>query len=158
MGDRLNANGGCEAAVTAREKINWERFRECGELSLGNRFPLQVKGKISLFYKSNTRASAKLYGSEAWCLKEIERATLRRMERVMIRAMCIRKVVDRKTTKEQMDMLGLKETVDGLAKANGVRWYVYVLRRDDGSVLRMAFGLEVARKINEVQSIPGRSK
>ena len=28
----------------------------------------------------------------------------------MVRAMCCQKVVDRNTTKEQMDMLGLKET------------------------------------------------
>ena len=29
-------------------------------------------------------------------------------------------------------MLGLKETVVQMAKANGVRWYRHVLRRDDG--------------------------
>ena len=39
----------------------------------------------------------------------------------MVRAMCGQKVVDRKMTKEQMDMLGLKETIDWLATANGVR-------------------------------------
>ena len=41
LGDRLNSRGGCEAAVTARA-----RFRECGELLLGNRFPLKMKGKV----------------------------------------------------------------------------------------------------------------
>ena len=46
-----------------------------------------------------------------------------RTERVMVRAMCGQKVVDRKTTEEQMDMLGLKETIDRLATPNGVRWY-----------------------------------
>ena len=39
---------------------------------------------------------------------------------------------------EQMDMLGLKETIDWLATANGVRWYGHVLRKDDNSVLRVA--------------------
>ena len=53
----------------------------------------------------------------------------------MVRAMCGQKIVDRKTTEEQMDMLGLKETIDRLATANGVRWYGHVLRRDDDSVL-----------------------
>ena len=33
-------------------------------------------------------------------------------------------------------MLGLKETVVQMAKANGVRWYGHVLRRDDEHVLR----------------------
>ena len=35
----------------------------------------------------------------------------------MVRAMCGQKVVDSKTTEEQMDMLGLKETIDRLATA-----------------------------------------
>ena len=64
----------------------------------------------------------------------------------MVRAMCDQKVIDRKTTEEQMDMLGLKETVDRLATANGVRWYGHVLRKDDDSVLRVALNLEVSGK------------
>ena len=43
LGDRLNASGGCEAAVTARVRIGRVRFRECGELLLGNRCSLQMK-------------------------------------------------------------------------------------------------------------------
>ena len=77
--------------------------------------------------------------------KKNEKAILR-TERAMVRAMCGQKVVDRKTTEEQMDMLGLKETIDRLATANGVRWYGYVLRRDDHSVLRVALNLEVSGK------------
>ena len=53
-------------------------------------------------------------------------------------------MVDRKTTEEQMDMLGLKETIDRLATAHGVRWYRHMLRRDDDSVLRVALHLEVS--------------
>ena len=140
LGDRLNANGGCEAAVTARVRIGWIRFRECGELLLGNRFPLKMKEKV---YCCCVR-SAIPYGSEAWCLKENEKPILRRTERAMVRAMCGQKVVDRKTTKKQMDMLGLKETINRLATVNGVRWYGHVLRRDDDSVLRVALDLEVS--------------
>ena len=137
-GDRLNASGGCEAADTATVRIGWVRFRECGELLLGNRFPLKMKGKV---YRCCVR-SAVLYENKTWCLKENEIAILRRTER----ARCGQKVVDRKTTEEQMDMLGLKETIDRLATANGVRWYGYVLRRDDNSVLRVALNLEVSGK------------
>ena len=137
MGDRLNASGSCEAAVTARARIGWVRFRICGELLLGNRFPLKMKGKV---YLCCVR-SAILYGSEAWCLKENEKEILRRTEEAMVRAMCSQKVVDRKTTEEQMDMLGLRETIDRLATANGVRWYGHVLRRDDDSVLKVALDL-----------------
>ena len=40
-----------------------------------------------------------------------------------MKAMCDQKVIDRKTTKEHMDVFGLKETIDQLATANGGRWY-----------------------------------
>ena len=113
LGDRLNASGGCEAAVTARVKIRWVRFRVCGKLLLGNSFPLRMKGKV---YRCCVR-SAIQHVSEAWCLKENEKAILRRTER----AMCGQRVIDRKTTEEHMDMLGLKKTIDRLATANGVR-------------------------------------
>ena len=45
-----------------------------------------------------------------------------------------------------MEMLGLKETVVQMAKANGVRWYGHVLRKDDGHVLRKALEFEVRDK------------
>ena len=32
LGDRLNACEGSKAVVTARVRIDWVRFRECGEL------------------------------------------------------------------------------------------------------------------------------
>ena len=82
LGDRLNASGGCEAAVTARLRIGWLRIRECGELLFGNRFPLRMKGKAC----HCCAKSAILYGSEAWCLKN-EKVILRRMEGAMVRAM-----------------------------------------------------------------------
>ena len=64
----------------------------------------------------------------------------------MVRAMCGQKVVDRKKTEEQIDMLGLKKTIGRLATVNGVRWYEHVLRRDDDSVLRVALNLVVSGK------------
>ena len=41
-----------------------------------------------------------------------------------------------------MFMLGLNEIIDPLATANSVRWYDYVLRRENGHIL-MALDLEV---------------
>ena len=32
LGDRPSSSRGCGAAVTARVRISWIRFRECGEL------------------------------------------------------------------------------------------------------------------------------
>ena len=86
------------------------RFKKCGELLVGNKFPLKMKGIV---YRCCVR-SAILYGSKAWCLKKNEGVILRRMERAKVRAIGSRKVVDRKTTEEQTGMLGLKETIDRL--------------------------------------------
>ena len=43
---KVNAGGGCEAAVTARARIGWVKFRECGELLNSKRFPLKLKGMV----------------------------------------------------------------------------------------------------------------
>jgi len=45
----LNTNGGCEVAITARIRIGWMKFRECGKLFKGKRFLLTIKRKV---YKS----------------------------------------------------------------------------------------------------------
>ena len=125
-----------------RVRIGWVGFRECEELLLENRFPLKMKGEV---YRCCVR-SAILYGSEAWYLKENQKAILRRAERAMMRAMCGEKVVDRKTIVEQVNMLGLKETIDRLATTNRVRWYGHVPRRNDDNILRVAMDLEVSGK------------
>nr|XP_006819333.1 PREDICTED: uncharacterized protein LOC100372979 [Saccoglossus kowalevskii] len=94
--------------ATSRARFAWVKFRECGELLYGKRFPLEMKGIV---YKSCVR-SALLYGSETWCLSENELGILRRTERAMVRVMCGVKLMDRKITEDLMQMLGLKEAVD----------------------------------------------
>ena len=61
---RVSVGGGCEAAVTARTRCGWVKFRKCGELLYGSKFSLRLKGAV---YRSYER-QAILYGSEAWCL------------------------------------------------------------------------------------------
>ena len=73
-------------------------------------------------------------------------AILRRTKRAMVRAMCGAKLMEKKKTEDLMEMLGLKEMVVQMAKANGVRCYGYVLRRDDGHVLRKALEFKVKGK------------
>ena len=87
LGDRLNSSGCCEAAVTARVRMGWVKFRECGELLLGNRLSLKIKSKV---YRCCVR-SAILYESKALCLKGNEKAILRKTEGAIVRAMCSRK-------------------------------------------------------------------
>ena len=71
---------------------------------------------------------------------------LRRTERAMVRPMCGAKLMEKKRTEDLMEMSGLKETAVQMAKANGVRWYGHVLRRDDGHVLRKTLEFEVRKK------------
>ena len=113
-------------------------FRECCELMYGGRFPLRLKGTV---YKSYT-SPAILYGGDAWCLKEGEMGILQRTEGSMVRAMCGEQFKDRKISTDLMVMLGLNETIDQLAIANGVCWYGHVLRREDGHVLRRVLDFE----------------
>ena len=87
--------------------------------------------------------SAMLYGNETWCLRESEMAILRRTEKATVRSMSGVKLVDRKNTEALMEMLGLKKTLDRMAKANGVRWYGHVIRRDANNILKKAMMLEV---------------
>ena len=68
LGNRVSAGGGYEAAVTAKTRCRWVKFRECGVLLYG-RFPLKLKGVVCRIY---LLWPAIQYGSEAWCLKENE--------------------------------------------------------------------------------------
>ena len=70
-------------------------------------------------------------------------AILRRIERAMARSMCGVKLVDKKNTEELMEMLGLKKTLDRMVKANVVRWYGHVIRREDDNIPKKAMTMEV---------------
>ena len=86
-----------------------------------------------------------LYGSETWCLRENQMAILR-TERAMVRSMCGVKLVDRKKMEDLMEMLGLKEALDRMAKVNEVKWYGHVTRRNDDNILKKAMIMEVNGK------------
>ena len=53
LGNTSNASEGCE--VTARIRVRWKKFKECGEILFGKKF-LRMKGKI---YKSYERTAYK---------------------------------------------------------------------------------------------------
>ena len=65
FGDRLKASGESEAAVTARTRTGWIKFRECGELLSGRKPLLKMKRRI----RRNCVRSEMLYGGEKWCLR-----------------------------------------------------------------------------------------
>ena len=79
-----------------------------------------------------------LYVSETWCLREKNLAISRRTKRAMVREICGVKMMDRKNNDELLHMLELDETMGEMSKANKVRWYGHVLKREDVDVLRKA--------------------
>ena len=140
LGDRLNASAGNEAAVTARTRIGWIKFKESEELLYGRKFSLKLKGRI---YQSCVR-SEMLYGSETWFLRENEMAIFGRTEKVIMIAMRGVKMIEKRRIQELMGFLGLKNTLDGLARPSGVRWYGHVLRSDNDDDLKRALDFELA--------------
>ena len=68
--------------------------------------------------------------------KENEIAILR-TEKAMMKAISGVKIIE-KRSQELMSLLGLKNTLDGLARASGVQWYGHVLRRNNSDVLKRA--------------------
>ena len=73
-------------------------------------------------------------------------AILSRTEKAMIRAMCGVKMIEKRRSQELMSLLGLEDTLDGLARARGVQCYRHILGRDNGDVLRRALNFEVAER------------
>ena len=65
--------------------------------------------------------------------------------------MCSVKLVDQRNTEKLMDMLGLKEALDKLARANGMRWYGHVLRQPEKDVLMKVMVHEVDEKCKQGQ-------
>ena len=78
---------------------------------------MKMKERI---YQSSSR-SVMLYGSEMWCLRENEMAILKRTKKPMMRTMCGVKMIKKRRSQELISFLGLKNTLDGLARASGVR-------------------------------------
>ena len=109
------------------------------------------KVRQSLFgaYRKDLSESRKIHNA-VWerdvVSREKEMAILRRTEKAMMRAMCGIKIIEKKRSQELMSLLGLKDTLDGLARASGARWSGHVLRRDNGDVLRRALNFEEARR------------
>ena len=58
--------------------------------------------------------------------------------------MCGVKLLDRRNSKELMDMLGINESLDMMAKASSIRWYEHVSRKEDENVIVKALKFEVS--------------
>ena len=99
--DIMYSGGGCEAAVTSRNRLGLVKLRDCHDLLCRKTFTLKIKGSVC---KSCVK-STMLYGSVTWCLCQNKVGILQRTERAMVSSMCGVKVMDKKSTKDLMLML-----------------------------------------------------
>ena len=53
----------------------------------------------------------------------------------MIRAIRGVKMLDQRNSEELMDKLGIKQSLDRMAKASSMRWYGHVLKKEDENVI-----------------------
>jgi len=95
LGDTLDADGGCDSAVTARVRSAWKKFREYLAILTGKGFSLKLKGKV---YATCVR-SCLMHGSEIWPMKVEHELKMNRTEMSMIRWMCGVKSNERKKVK-----------------------------------------------------------
>ena len=78
----LDADGGCDSAVTVRSA--WKKFREYLPILTGKGFSLTLKGMV---YATRVR-SCLVHGSETWPMKVEHELKQNRTEMSMIRWMC----------------------------------------------------------------------
>ena len=93
-----------EAAITARMKSAWKKFRELESILTRKGLSLKLKGKI---YSICVR-SVMLYGSETWALKGENVQRMERAEMQMVRLMCGVKLKERKRNEELRRWLGIE--------------------------------------------------
>ena len=53
------------------------------------------------------------------------------------------KLIEKRSRKALMDLLGFEETSDRIAKANRVQWYEHALRKVNDDVQRKVLGFEI---------------
>jgi hypothetical protein len=141
LGDVLECNGGSSAAVTARIRRAWMKWRELAPVLLGPVTPFHLKG---LMYRMCVR-SALIYGSETWALKVEDLRRLERTEMRMLRWMAGAQLADRKSNEQVRKMLDV-ETLDSVIRRNRLRWFGHVERKTESHGVKRARDLVVASK------------
>jgi len=97
----LDADGGCDSAVTARVRSAWKKFREYLPILTGKGFSLTLKGKV---YATFVR-SCLMHGTETWPIKVENELKMNRTEMSMIRWMCRVRLNQRKKSEELTELL-----------------------------------------------------
>ena len=103
LGDMLSVDGDADAAVEARIRIEWNKFRQLVPLLTNRDISLIRRGRL---YSSCVQ-SCMLHRSETWSVKKENEVALQRTEMRMVRWMCNGKVKDRVPSKKLREGLGI---------------------------------------------------
>ena len=129
LGDMLSVGGDADAAVEARIRIGWNKFRQLVPLLTNKDVSLIMRGSL---FGSCVRSSM-LHGSETWPVRKENVVALQRAEMRMVRWMCGIKLKDRVPSKELRERLGIDD-IALVLRQNRLHWYGHVLR---GSTAKM---------------------
>jgi len=84
LGDKLSVDGDADAAMEARIRIGWNKFRQLVPLLTSNDIPFIMRGRL---YNSCMKISM-LHGSETWPVRKESEVVLQWVEMRMVRWMC----------------------------------------------------------------------
>ena len=104
LGDTLDADGGCDSAVTARVRSAWKTFCKYLPILTGKGFSLKLKGKV---YATCVR-SCLMHGSEIWPIKVERELNMNHTEMSIIRWVYGVKLDEKKKSEELRELLGLE--------------------------------------------------
>jgi len=134
----LSEDGDADAAVEARIRIGWNKFRQLAPLLTNKDVSLIMRGRL---YSSCVRSSM-LHGSETWLVRKENVVALQRAEMRMVRWMCGGKPKDRLPSKEVRERLGIDD-IALVLQQNWLRWYGHVLRKEDDVWVKKCMEYEV---------------
>ena len=125
LGGMLSVDGDTDAAVEARIRIGWNKFRQLVPLLTNRDISLIMTGRL---YTSCVQSSM-LHGSETWPVRKENEMALQQAEMRMVRWMCDVKVKDRVQSKELRERLRIDDIILVLQQ-NRLQWYGHVLRKE----------------------------
>ena len=138
LGDTIDAGGGASAAVQARIRSGWGRFRAMAPFLTSKAVSLKMKSKI---YSACVQSSM-LYGSETWALTTECKKRLEVTEMRMVRWMCGVSSRDRISNDDLRGRMRLEPIGDTLRRRR-LRWCGHVERKDETQWVKRVWKMEV---------------
>jgi len=112
-----------DAAVEAKIRIGWNKFRQPVPLLTNKDVSLIMRGRLH----SSCVRSSMLHGSETWPVRKENVVAFQQAEMRMVRWMCGVKLKDRLPSKQLRERLGIDD-IALVLQQNRLRWHGHVLQ------------------------------